>query len=272
MIETRHLFPILQSKLIELLRSLSDEEWQKPTIAKLWNVKDIAAHLLDVNYRIIAFKKNYTIKPDREINSYQDLVEYLNHLNADWVSAMKRVDPETLIGMLDDTGKQHSDYMASLDPNDEAPFSVAWAGEERSAMWFHVAREYTEKWHHQQQIRDAVGKQGIMDRELFYPSIDTFMCGLPHTYRNTTAPADTIIKVTITTNAGGDWFLISNGNGWELNKEASETPSATVILDPDTAWKLFTKGLTPDAAAKQVKLNGDIELARVVLTMVAVMA
>ena len=272
MIETRHLFPILHSKLIELLRSLSDEDWQKPTIAGKWTVKDIAAHLLDVNYRTIAFRRNYSVKPDRPINSYHDLVDYLNHLNAEWVTAMKRVDPQTLTGLIDDTGKQHSDYMASLDPDLEAPFSVAWAGEERSAMWFHVAREYTEKWHHQQQIRDAVGKQGIMDRELFYPCVDTFMCGLPHTYRNTTAPAGTIIKVTITTQTGGDWFLISNGKGWHLDKEGSVTPSATVTLDPDTAWKLFTKGLNQLEAAKRVQLDGETQLAGVVLTMVSVMA
>nr|WP_294792163.1 maleylpyruvate isomerase N-terminal domain-containing protein [uncultured Mucilaginibacter sp.] len=272
MIETRHLFPILHGKLIELLCSLSDEDWQKPTIAKLWTVKDIAAHLLDVNYRTIAFKRNYSVKPDREINCYEDLVGYLNHLNAEWVSAMKRIDPETLIEMLDETGKQHSDYMASLDPNDEAPFSVAWAGEERSTMWFHVAREYTEKWHHQQQIRDAVGKQGIMGRDLYYPCMDTFMFGLPHCYRNTNAPNGTIVKITITTDSGGDWYLIKGDTGWILSKTESGDVAASVILDPDTAWKLFTKGLTPDTAAKLVKLGGDIELAGVVLTMVAVMA
>jgi uncharacterized protein (TIGR03083 family) len=272
MIETKHLFLILHDKLIELLRSLSDEDWHKPTIAKLWVVKDVAAHLLDVNYRTIAFERNYSIKPDREINSYLDLVGYLNHLNAQWISAMKRVDPETLIVMLDETGKQHSDYMSSLDPDAEAPFSVAWAGEERSAMWFHVAREYTEKWHHQQQIRDAVSKPGIMDRDLFYPCIDTFMCGLPHCYRNTNATSGTTVKITVTTNSGGDWYLIKGDTAWMLSKKEQGTVAASVILDPDTAWKLFTKGLKPDVAAERVKLSGDIELAGVLLTMVAVMA
>jgi uncharacterized damage-inducible protein DinB len=50
MILTQHLFESLDNKLIELLRSLSDEDWNKPTIAPLWTVKDIAAHLLGPRY------------------------------------------------------------------------------------------------------------------------------------------------------------------------------------------------------------------------------
>ena len=48
------LFYKLDAKLIEVLQSLSDDDWHKPTIAPLWNVKDIAAHLLDTNIRAIA--------------------------------------------------------------------------------------------------------------------------------------------------------------------------------------------------------------------------
>ncbi|MEJ7682555.1 MAG: hypothetical protein WKG06_32810 [Segetibacter sp.] len=28
-----------------------------------------------------------------------------------------------------------------------------WAGEKKSKNWFHIAREYTEKWHHQMSSR-----------------------------------------------------------------------------------------------------------------------
>ena len=38
-IKTVHLFPLLDQKLIELLGSLSAEEWDKLTLAKLWTVK-----------------------------------------------------------------------------------------------------------------------------------------------------------------------------------------------------------------------------------------
>ncbi len=188
MILTQHLFKPLDSKLIELLRSLSPDDWNRPTLAPLWTVKDITAHLLDGNLRTLSSRDNHRLKPDMEINSYQDLVDYLNRLNADWVRAAKRLSPPVLTELLEITGKQYSAHMMNADPNIQAPVSVAWAGEKQSVNWFHIAREFTEKWHHQQQIREAVGRPGIMTKEFFFPVMDVFMRGLPHRYRD--VPAD----------------------------------------------------------------------------------
>jgi hypothetical protein len=61
-IQTLNLFPVLNNLLIELLTSLEPGDWNKPTIAPLWTVKDIAAHLLDTNMRAIASANNYSGK------------------------------------------------------------------------------------------------------------------------------------------------------------------------------------------------------------------
>jgi uncharacterized protein (TIGR03083 family) len=194
-IQTLHLFLPLDQKLIELLKSLSSDDWKKPTLAKLWTVKDVAAHLLDGNVRVLALAQNYQEDPPSGINSYRDLVDYLNRLNAEWVKAMKRVSPITLIELLETTQQAVIDYYHSLDLCAPARFAVSWAGEEESQNWFHIAREYTERWHHQQQIRDAVGQEGIMERVFFYPLIQTFMMALPYTYRNTEASDGSVISV-----------------------------------------------------------------------------
>ncbi len=272
-IPTTHLFPVLDQQLIELLKSLSKEDWYKPTIAKKWQVKDIAAHLLDGNIRTLSLSRDkHQLQPGKPINSYEELVNYLNELNAAWVQASKRMSPELITELLATTGKQFCDYIASLYPFEDAIFSVAWAGESVSKNWFHVAREYTEKFIHQQQIRDAVGKPGLFSRELFYPFIDTFMCGLPHTYRDVQAADGTVICMHVTTNAGGYWYLTRNKVQWQLTKETDKDIAATVTIDPDTAWKLFSKGITAVEAGTNVQLSGDIVLGTVALQMVSVMA
>lgn len=185
---------------------------------------------------------------------------------------MKRVSPQLLIDLLETTGKQYSKVMAAADLFAPAPFSVAWAGEDESVNWFHIAREYTEKFHHQQQIREAVGKQGILTAELFYPCIDTFMCGLPHTYRTVKANTSTLIQITVTGEAGGNWYLLKMAEGWTLIKNAGSVPDTTVTLLPDIAWKVFTKGIDPQTALEVSNISGNINLGENLFNMVAVMA
>jgi uncharacterized protein (TIGR03083 family) len=273
MIQTTHLFPILDDKLIELLESLSPEEWNRPTLARQWTVKDVAAHLLDGNVRGLSLARDkHVLPPDREIGSYQDLVAYLNQLNADWTQAARRMSPPVLTRLLQTTGREYSQYLATLDPHEEAIFSVAWAGEQTSPNWFHVAREYTEKWHHQQQIREAVGNEGIMTRQLFLPFMDTFMRGLPYAYRHTQAKDGTAVRVVVNTQIGGTWFVVRAEDRWQLAATPPGNVHATLELPPGTAWKVFTKGIRPETALGQTRITGDEALARVALGMVAVMA
>jgi len=271
-IDVVHLLPVLDKKLIELLKSLSLQEWQKQTIAKLWKVKDVAAHLLDGNIRILSMLRDDYFGEKVDVKSYQDLVDFLNGLNADWVKAMKRVSPTMLILLHESTGKLYCDYYASLDPFGKSGFAVDWAGESESKNWMHIAREYTEKWLHQQQIRDAVGKPGLMTREFYYPFIDIFMLALPHTYRDVHAENGTSIKLTITTDLGGSWLLNRVDAKWKVEKSYTKNTSTEISIDPDIAWKLFSKSLRPHEIKNKITITGDQQLGEVALTMVSVMA
>ncbi|WP_324671847.1 maleylpyruvate isomerase N-terminal domain-containing protein [Hymenobacter sp. GOD-10R] len=266
------LLPQLDEKLMALLKSLTPEDWQRQTIAKLWKVKDVVAHLLDGNLRVLSMlRDHYTGEAPPPIHSYQDLVDFLNGLNADWVKAMKRVSPGLLILLHEATGQPFCDYYASLDPFALSPFSVAWTGESESQNWMHIAREYTEKWLHQQQIRDAVQQPGLMTREFFYPFINIFMRGLPHTYRAVDAETATIVQLTIPTEIGGSWYLQKAESGWAFT-EASPNVATEVVVPPDVAWRLFSKSLRPDHVREQVEIRGNQQLGEVALQMVSVMA
>ena len=272
-IQTIHLFEPLDQHLIELLKSIGDDDWNKPTIAKLWTVKDIATHLLDGNFRAISiYRDNYMGEAPGKIESNQALVDFLNQLNADWVQATKRLSPKVIIDLLEITGKEYLTELKKLKPYDNAIYSVAWAGEGKSENWFHIAREYTEKFHHQMQIRDAVGEPGLMTKEFFNPFIDTFLQGLPYTYRNIIPSENTVLKIVISTEAGGNWFLQYNEGAWKLNKENCVKVNSTVIIPPDIAWKLFSRGIELEEAKKEITIYGDKNLAETSLTMVSVMA
>lgn len=270
---TLPLFPVLDQRLLDMLRQLTPEEWNQPTIAKLWTVKDIAAHLLDGNLRGLSVSRDrYFGVSSGAIHSYQELVNFLNRLNHQWTDAAKRLSPALLIHLLELTGKAYYEHLLSLNPFDEAVYGVAWAGQERSENWFHIAREYTEKFIHQQQIRDALGKEPLFSEALFHPFIRTFLYALPLAYRNTEAPEGAIIALQIGSAAGEGYRIIRNYNGWSLTEVSEAIATSTIQMSPDTAWKVFSKGISPAIALEQVTITGNIDLGKIALEMVAVMA
>lgn len=273
-IPTLPLFPKLDQLLLEFLRNLEPSDWHKSTIVPLWTIKDIADHLLDGNIRTLSMSRDqfFGEAPD-PIESYGDLVAYLNRLNADWVKAFKRVSPAVLIELLALTGAQYNAYLATLDPMAPALFSVAWAGEEHSLNWFHIAREYTEKWHHQQQMRLAMGQEATLySPELYLPHLETSMRALPHHYRAVKAEEGTTIAFSVSGVPNATWFLQREKSGWDLYKKLDTTPSTTVIIDGTIAWRVFAKGIDKAEALKNAEIKGNEGLGIQVLSMLSVMA
>lgn len=272
-IDVRPLFRPLEREFIALLDQLNDSDWDKQTVASRWKVKDVVSHLLDGNLRVLSMQRDkYFGETPPDIDGYQQLVEWLNQLNADWVKASRRLSPSVLMLLHRTTGPLVCDYYESLDLQGEAIFSVDWAGESKSLNWMHLAREYTEKWLHQQQIREAAGIEGIMSRTFFHPCMDTFFQALPHTFRAVIAPPGTIVQVTITSEAGGNWFIERKHDGWSLVSELDGRPISTVVIPAHIAWPLFSKSIRPHQIRNEVQIDGDIALGEKVLEMISVMA
>ena len=193
----------VDERLIELLSSLRSEEWDLQTTAPLWKIRDVAAHLLDTALRKLSMVRDHCYVEAVNIRSPQDLLTLVNRLNREGVAVYRRLSPRVLIDMMKDACEQSARFHESLDPFAPAAFAVSWAGEERSLNWFDTARELTERWHHQQQIRLATNRPGIMTPELYHPVLDCFMRGLPHTYRDVGAPLGTALLLEISGECGG---------------------------------------------------------------------
>src|SRR3977135_588587 len=226
---TAHLFPKLDGMLIELLRSLAPEDWEKQTVSPSWKVKDVAAHLLDTPLRGVSIGRDGYVGENPKINSSADLAAFINRLNREGVSVYRRLSPGVLIALLEVAINLLAEMHASRAPHAMAPYGVSWAGEEKSANWFDTAREFTERWHHQQQVRLAVNKPGIMTHELYHPVLDCFLRALPFTYRSISAEPGTYVQINISGECGGSWYLARGEQAWQLTQEPpraklSETP------------------------------------------------
>lgn len=241
-------------------------------MAGSWTIKDVATHLLDGNLRAISLYRDQWELPPAEITSYRSLVDFLNKLNADWVVATRRLSPGILTEWLEATHEPYIRCLEQLDPQAPARYSVAWAGESVSTNAFHIAREYTEKWHHQQQIQDALGSAEILTKTFYQPVLDTFLMALPHAYRDTKAPIGTRIRVDIDGEVGGKWTITRVTDGWSFDVHPGLTGDVTVTIPGALAWKLFTKAVSPELIRGQVRVQGSDILAAPALRMISVMA
>jgi uncharacterized protein (TIGR03083 family) len=267
---TAHLFPGLEAKLIELLRSLTPPDWEKQTLAPSWKVKDVAAHLLDTQIRKLATAR-YGHNPDssKKLSSEQ-LVALIDHLNAEGVRAYSQLSHDELISWMESASRDSAKYHRLIDPFALAMFPVSWAGEEESANWFDTAREFTERWHHQQQIRLAVAKPGIMTREFYYPVLDCFMRALPYAYRNIPAKSGTLARFHISGECGGSWYLFKDGATWKLVASPVGEESSETTIPQEIAWRIFTKGISRNEAKAQIHLTGNAEIGLHILGMVSI--
>jgi uncharacterized protein (TIGR03083 family) len=264
-------FAELRLHLIEVLSDLSDEDWDLATVAPGWSVKDIASHLLGGDVGILSRRRD-GVSPNLEpIQHYGDLVKLVNRLNHEWVRAARRMSPHVLCELLEFTGPLVEAYFASLDPLAIGE-PVSWAGPDPAPVWFDIAREFTERWHHQQQIRDATGRPALYDPYFLAPVLDTFVRALPYSFRDTAAPVGALIKIEISGEAGGSWLLQRCDVGWELVLAADSALAASVLIGEDAAWRLFTKGLDGDRARTRATIEGDYRLVEPVFATVAVIA
>ena len=270
---TAPLLPIVDAHLVELLRSLTPAEWEAQTVASAWKVKDVAAHLLDTQLRKLSLVRDgYVPAPPLRFESNDEFVAFINQLNRDGVAVYRRLSPAVLIAIVEMASRESAAFHQSLDPMAEAVFSVTWAGEERSMNWFDTARELTERWHHQEQIRLATNRPGIMTRNLYYPVLDCFMRALPFTYRDRAGEAGTFLRFNVTGECGGSWYLYRDSDRWVQVEEPRGRQVAETTLPQGIAWRIFTKSIDRELALSQATITGDRDLGSHIMSMVAIIA
>jgi hypothetical protein len=147
-----------------------------------------------------------------------------------------------IVDLLDVTGRTFAAFIEPLPLHERAHFSVSWAGEDESQNWMDIGREYTEWWHHQMQIRDAVGAPLLLDAKWLAPLLDISVRAI-----RPSAPA----------------LLIVDGAQFALGPDGP--PIVTIRTDADTAWRMLFNALSREEVAARVIIEGDAEAARAVV-------
>ena len=230
-------------------------------------MKDIAAHLLgDDLGRLARTRDGYLGEAPA---SGESLLAFINRINGEWVVAARRLSPAQVVGLLRSTGPQIAAMWDDVDI-DVLGEPVSWAARGPAPVWLDAARDLSEYWTHQQQIRDATGRPALDDPALLGPVLDTFLRALPATLDGVRAAPGTTVELAVDGPAGGSWFAERRQEVWALVPGAEREPAASVQLDADTAWRLCTRGISPKDARQRAVIVGDFHLADAMLQIVSV--
>ena len=263
------LLPDEREALVVLLQDLAPEEWSAKTACAGWSVQDIAAHVLGDDVGLIAaWRDGYE---DREAApaTWDELVALVNARNDAWVSAWRRASPRLIVEALEWSWPPLWEVLQAVDP-EQLGSPVSWAGDRPARNGLHVAREYAERWVHQQQIRDAVHRPGLCEARWVRPLLDTFAHALPVALESHQAPPGTRVSVVAIGEGGGRWDVV-RADRWRLDVE-HDPASATLTVDVETLWRLYTKQVDPAVVETRAAITGDSELARRLLSVVAIIA
>jgi uncharacterized protein (TIGR03083 family) len=263
--DTRAMFRPVVAALVDLLRDLPGGAWQQPTIAGRWRVRDVVAHLLDTALRRLSFERDgYRLEgPRYQPSSPAELVALVNDLNSLWVEAATRLSPTILTRLYAAAGAELADFFESCALDAPPLFPVSWAGEDGGHGWMDIGREFTEQWHHQMQVRDAVGAAPLADPRWHHAVLLITIRGLPHAYDGVPGAPGASLVLEISGDAGGTFTLRHDGQRWRiLSGSDPGRPDARVVLTDDTAWRLLFNGLTTAQAEARIHVEGTTVLTR----------
>ncbi|MFF3350789.1 maleylpyruvate isomerase family mycothiol-dependent enzyme [Streptomyces sp. NPDC002779] len=264
-IDTRPLFGPELASLLDLLRGLQRNEWSRAA-APGWTVHDVAAHILGGYQGRLGWN---TESPQRARVAGESLEAFIHRVNQEWVDLHADHSPAELIEALELAGTQVTRQFEGTDLA-ATGLGVSWAGADPAPKWLDVAREFTEYWTHRQQIRQATGQATDPEPNALSAVLDIFMRALPHTLRHTPAPAGTQLQVVIDESAISTWTVTATADRWSLAETPTGRPTASVRLDPETAWRLCTRSIDPGTALARARISGERQLAEAACQIVSI--
>jgi uncharacterized protein (TIGR03083 family) len=256
-VDVRQVMEQERTEFARLLRELTPEEAATPTICEGWSVRDLAVHLLGDDFSFLS--RNRDADRNSTLDSMPDWDSFIKELDAHnerWVRAGGFLSLRLVAELLETTGAMMSELLEGMDLSAPGEI-VSWAGPDPAPWWLIAGREFTERWVHHQQIRDALDRPGLNGPSFVGPILATAMHGVPRAYRDVDAPEDTTVALDITGRAGFSWAVRRDAEGWRLYEGLTREAGTRLAMDQDTAWRFLMGMMTTSEARPKVKIEGE---------------
>jgi uncharacterized protein (TIGR03083 family) len=240
--------------LLDLLPSLSDDDWTQPTDLPGWTVHDVAAHLAHLEAVLAGHDDEMLMRgPDGQVSAdYTQL----------GVEARADRAPADLIEEFRSAVDSRTKRFDAQLPDPAEPASVTPGGVDWT--WEVLLRNRAiDMWAHEQDIRRAVGRPGGLGSGGAQVTTHSFAAGMPFVLGKRVAPpAGTSVVWHITGEVPMEVGAVVGEDG-RASSDVADDPTATLTLTSEAFTVLAAGRRKPDQV--DVEIDGDEGLGRAVL-------
>lgn len=250
---------------VALLRSLADEDWDRPTDLAGWDVRAVAAHLAHLESELAGNEQDPVEVPELEhITSPMGYYTEAGPIvRREWPTAQ-------IVDELESAAATRLKELRDSPPADGAgaptrtPGGIGW---DWNTL---LSNRVVDVWMHQQDVRRAVGRPGGMDSPGAEHTVSVFARAFGYTVGKRVSPAPgTSVALDVTGRRPVHLAVHVDPSGRAVpSATTAETADVTLTMDLETYVVLAGGRRAP--ADVDVKVHGDEELGRRILAAMPV--
>jgi uncharacterized protein (TIGR03083 family) len=261
-VDVAALIAIERARLLELLATTTEPDWQRPTPCPGWTVLGLCSHLVGDDLSLLSrHRDGHRGTPAPDGLTGAQFMDWLDDLQAAWVDAARRLSPRLVVALLEWAGPQVGEMVARQDPLARSA-SVSWAGPEPVPVWLDQLRELSECWIHRQQLLQALGRPADLRADLLGPILDGLRWAYPYRLAAVPGRAGDFVAIEVTGPVAATWYLVAAGPRWDLRPQAGARRVARLSMTTDQAWRVLTNNQPADEQAR-LALSGDAAVCEV---------
>ncbi|HYH49561.1 MAG TPA: maleylpyruvate isomerase family mycothiol-dependent enzyme [Acidimicrobiia bacterium] len=242
--------------LLGVLDTLRPDDWRRSTPCPGWAVHDLVLHLLGDDLGVLAILRDGHAAP---LPAGASLAEAIDALNDAWIGAAAgRFSPRMLRDMLAWSGDETHRFFAAEAWDAPSAMGVSWAGTAPSPHVLEVAREYTERWLHQQQLRETLRCGSLGDPILTRVLLHSLAHCLPVAYAGNDAPEGSTVRLAVTGFPTLSLGLRRDADAWRLLRGAdlAGEPDCSIVAPGEPLWRAWTTNGTPAELEAAATVHG----------------
>lgn len=250
-------------RVLALCGGLGADQWTRPTDLPGWRVRDVVAHLADIEAQLAGLAPP---RPGRPSATGQVPPEWTEP----GVEARRGTPPQALVAELETAVRRRGEQLAGEPPEDPSahptwtPASVDWD-------WTTLLRlRVIDLWVHEQDIRRAVGVPGGMSSLGAQAAVNRFATALPYVLGKKVAPPPgTEVAWEVRGEVPVDVRLVVENDGRARPAEGEPAPGCTLLRMDTETFTLLGAGRRP-VDDVPLSIDGDRELGTRVAAAMAV--